>query len=65
MDFMTTKELAELLRIPAGSLNNWRTRGGGPPFLKFGQRVLYPREEVMKFIKENVHENTAQARKKK
>ncbi len=65
MDFMTTKELAELLQIAPGTLCNWRVQGYGPRFVKFGQRVLYRKDEVKQFVEESLQQNTAQNRRKK
>lgn len=38
---LTAKEASERLRIPEKTLANWRNKRVGPPFFKFGQRVLY------------------------
>lgn len=65
MDFMTTKEVAELFQISPGTLCNWRVQGFGPRFVKFGQRVLYSKDEVQKFVEKNLCQNTAQNRTKK
>lgn len=51
--FMTTNEVAELLRMPPESLRYWRHIGGkGPKSFKIGRRVLYAREDVERFIAE-------------
>lgn len=54
-DFMTTAEVAELLRVPAETVRYWRHVGGkGPRSFKIpgGRRVLYAREDVDAFIAE-------------
>lgn len=40
--YLTTREVAERLRQPEGTLRYWRCKGIGPPSLKAGRRVLYP-----------------------
>lgn len=40
-DHLTVKEAAAFLRISVSFLNHRRIQGGGPPFLKIGDRVFY------------------------
>jgi excisionase family DNA binding protein len=49
-DYMTTAEVAELLRRPVETLRYWRWRGEGPPSFKIGRRVLYARTDVEHWI---------------
>ena len=42
-DFLNVTETAELLRISPVTLCRWRTEGVGPPFRRFGRRVVYSR----------------------
>ncbi|NDL58329.1 helix-turn-helix domain-containing protein [Phytoactinopolyspora mesophila] len=52
-EFMTTSEVAELLRVPAETVRCWRHVGKGPRSFKIGGwRVLYAREDVEEFIVE-------------
>ena len=38
--------LAEYLRVPIGTLDQWASRGGGPPYLKVGKfRRYHPADE--------------------
>lgn len=39
--FLTPDEAAEFLKMPVATLKHWRTRGGGPQYAKFGQKVRY------------------------
>lgn len=57
--YLTVKELAERLRLGTGTLNAWRFRGEGPPFVKFGRRVLYPFSQVINWEKAAMRKNTA------
>lgn len=43
---LTEAEVADLLRIPAGTLKKWRTRGDGPPFTRVGRLVRYREQEL-------------------
>lgn len=58
---MTPQELADILRVPRGTLANWRSKDQGPPFIKLGRHVRYPWECVTEWINsQEVHlvENT-------
>lgn len=43
---LTPEEASERLRIPLKTLANWRNKRIGPPFRKFGRRVLYPLDQL-------------------
>jgi len=59
--YLTTVELAELVRTPIETVRYWRHIGKGPRSFKVGRRVLYAAEDVEAFIGEarkaeaNVH----------
>lgn len=44
--FITTHEVAELLRTSPETVRYWRHIGTGPRSLKVGRRVLYAVEDV-------------------
>jgi len=45
--FLTPSEAAELLRLSSITLGRWRGEGSGPPFRKFGRRVLYAHADLL------------------
>lgn len=49
-DLLTTDEVAEVTRVPAGTLAYWRHVGGGPKSGKLGRRVVYRRTDVQAWI---------------
>jgi len=51
-DYMTTSEVADLLRTSAETVRYWRHVGKGPDSFKIGRRVLYVRADVERFIEE-------------
>jgi excisionase family DNA binding protein len=52
-EFLTTTEVADLLRVPAETMRYWRHIGKGPRSFKIGgRRVLYDRRDVEAFIDE-------------
>ncbi|MCW2736100.1 helix-turn-helix domain-containing protein [Nocardioides sp.] len=51
-DYMTTTEVADLLRTPVETVRYWRHVSKGPKSFKVGRRVLYAREDVEAFLAE-------------
>jgi excisionase family DNA binding protein len=53
-ELLTPEEVAELLKVHPGTLENWRVRGEGPPFVKLGNKrrspVRYRRKDVDDWI---------------
>jgi excisionase family DNA binding protein len=48
--YLTTAEVAELLRAPVETVRFWRHVGRGPVSFKAGRRVLYAIEDVEAWI---------------
>lgn len=59
-EFLTTKEVAAILRISRRSLENLRWRGGGPPYFKIGHCVRYGRKQLDEWIAERARVNTSE-----
>lgn len=57
--FLTTAELAELLRTPESTLRYWRHIGKGPRSFKPGRRVLYARADYEAWIRAEQAETNA------
>jgi excisionase family DNA binding protein len=51
-EYMTTAEVAELLRSPQETVRYWRHLGKGPRCFKVGRRVLYPVADVRAWLTE-------------
>ena len=53
-ELLTPEQVAELLKVHPGTLENWRVRGEGPPFVKLGSKrrspVRYERKAVEDWI---------------
>lgn len=50
MDFLTTEQLSELTGIPQPTLRYYRHANQGPASFRLGRRIVYRREEVMRWI---------------
>jgi hypothetical protein len=51
---------SHILGISVSRLNKLRVSGGGPAYIKMGNRVCYAREDLEHFIKQNRQKSTAQ-----
>jgi phage terminase Nu1 subunit (DNA packaging protein) len=49
--YASEKKTSEATDIPVRCLQNWRVRGGGPPFYKVGRLVRYDLDEVIAWVK--------------
>ncbi|AYY11352.1 DNA-binding protein [Actinobacteria bacterium YIM 96077] len=51
-EYLTTREVAELLRTSESTLRFWRHIDRGPNSFRIGKRVLYDRRDVEQFIED-------------
>jgi excisionase family DNA binding protein len=49
-DYLTSEETAEILRTPKTTLYRWRMEGTGPPAIKVGRKLLYPRAQLTEWL---------------
>lgn len=56
-EYLTPAELARRWggAVTTGTLANWRSKGSGPAFAKFGSRVRYPLARVQEWEAANLH----------
>jgi excisionase family DNA binding protein len=52
-EFLSSDYVAEWLALTRNTLEKWRVRGEGPPFVKVGGRVRYRRSDVLAWVGEN------------
>lgn len=52
---------AEYLGLKTKTLDNWRSTGRGPRYLKLGARVLYPQAELDAFKAANLRQSTSES----
>lgn len=59
-DYYRPAEIAAYLRLAPGTLANWRCKGGGPPFVKEGNKVLrYRGIDVLEWLAARRRRTTA------
>jgi excisionase family DNA binding protein len=49
-EYLTTDDVAELLRTSRETVRYWRHMGKGPRSFKVGRRVLYAKADVEAFV---------------
>ena len=42
----------------------WRREGGGPPFIKIGRRIFYPRDKLTDWMRSREARSTAESKHK-
>lgn len=63
-NLLDTKTAAECLRMAPGTLENWRTQGVGPKFIKTAGkrgRVLYDPADIEAWKEANRYQSTSEA----
>lgn len=56
---LTPRELAERIKIEMKTLANWRcSRGKGPRFRRYGNRILYPESAVIEWEQDREFSST-------
>lgn len=50
--FLTTEEVAEILRCSTRTLEIWRKSAKGPPWTKKGRKVLYYKDKFYKWCEQ-------------
>ncbi len=53
--------VAKRLRVKVKTLQAWRTRGGGPEFIKVGRLVRYSDHSVERFLAANSFNSTSES----
>jgi len=60
--FLTEVEVSVLLNVSARTLQGWRLRGGGPPFIKLSRgMVRYRRSDLDDYLRRRCFASTSEA----
>lgn len=51
--YLEPREVADRFKISENTLAGWRKKNSGPDYKKFGGKILYLLEDVIKYEKEN------------
>lgn len=58
---LTEKQAADILNSCPGTLRNWRSRGEGPAWIRFGSAVRYGPDQIREFIVARTRRTTVHA----
>jgi excisionase family DNA binding protein len=58
---LNENQAAEYLGVSVRTLQAWRVRGGGPPYVKIGRSVRYQRRALITFQQEHTVTSTTDA----
>lgn len=50
LDCLTETDIMLLGKLTQGTVESWRKRGQGPAYILLGNRYLYPRKAVAKYL---------------
>ncbi len=56
LDCFTEEDFQLLAEATQNTVEAWRKRGTGPAYIRVGNRYLYPRKAVAKFLESRVRE---------
>ncbi len=55
-EYMDTVEASHFTSISAVQFEDWRSRGGGPRYIKMGRKVLYRVSDLREFVDRHARE---------
>lgn len=58
LDCLIEEDFQLLARATASTVEAWRKRGQGPAYLRIGNRVMYPRKAIAKYLDSITKERT-------
>ena len=53
MELLTESDVSREFNIARQTLMNWRSRGKGPSYIRFGRAVRYCRKDLLEFLDRN------------
>lgn len=59
VDHVIEQDAAALAGVKPATLEAWRKRGKGPAWVRWGNRVMYPREAIREFLQGQVKNHGA------
>ncbi len=62
LDCILEDELQELAQVKSSTLEAWRKRGTGPPYVRLGNAFLYPCAATAAFLASRLNERTTPPR---
>ena len=60
IELWTKEHVATFYRVKKKTLDNWRSAGRGPNFLKIGGNILYRKSDVLAYVNGRVFSSTSE-----
>jgi predicted DNA-binding transcriptional regulator AlpA len=60
MELMNEQAVAKQLNCQIKTMQAWRNRGGGPPFVRVGRLIRYSPDSVAEWIKSRTVQSTSE-----
>lgn len=54
MGFLTEEQVALLAKVKVDTLDDWRRKGEGPAYVRFGTAVFYDIDDLRLFLKSRI-----------
>jgi len=51
--YLTPEQAANLLGVSLDTMNGWRSKGKGPPYIKAEGTIRYTRQDIETYMQEN------------
>ena len=61
LNLLTTKQVAERLNVPSGTLRYWRKMGVGPAWVKLEGTIRYNSSDVDEYVRRNTRQPSVRA----
>jgi predicted DNA-binding transcriptional regulator AlpA len=52
---LSETEVSQLFEISMRTLQAWRTKNSGPPFVRLGRVIRYRRKDLIRWLEANTH----------
>jgi predicted site-specific integrase-resolvase len=52
-ELLTTEEAAKHITVSTRTLEDWRSDGKGPPYVRCGRRIAYPADDLASRLRSN------------
>ncbi len=58
-EYLSTEDAATYIGLSSFQLEQWRSQGGGPEFVKLSRLVRYPRKRLDEFMMSRLRDHTS------
>jgi predicted site-specific integrase-resolvase len=59
-EYMSTQQLADMWGVKKATVQQWRTLGTGPVYIKLGRRVIYRKTDIINYERRRTYQGTGE-----